>query len=179
MGAPRQPARDHLRRGVAVILVTVGTQLPFDRLIRMMDAIAPTVGEEVVAQIGTGSYEPRHMQCHRTIGPSSFDAMLAQARVIVSHAGIGSVLVAQKVAKPIVLVARRAALGEHRNDHQLATAASLTGREGVYIAGDEAELSDLLSRPLVPASAVTVEGGRARLRASIAAFIRNGGLAPA
>lgn len=35
-----------------MIFATVGTQLPFPRLIDALEALAPDLGEEVIAQIG-------------------------------------------------------------------------------------------------------------------------------
>ena len=50
-------------RGAPVIFVTIGSMFPFDRMIRAMDAWAAAEGrgEEILAQIGAGDYEPRHM----------------------------------------------------------------------------------------------------------------------
>ena len=47
-------------------------------------------------------------------------------------------------ARPILIMPRQAALGEHRNDHQLATADRLKDRTGVFVAADEAALSERL-----------------------------------
>lgn len=127
-----------------MILITVGTQLPFDRLIRKMDEIAPTLGKPVFAQVGNGVYEPKNMEWVHNIDPSRFDDLFSKAEKIVSHAGIGTVLTAQRFGKPIVLIPRRATLGEHRNDHQLATVDQLQGRSGIYIAHTENELEPLL-----------------------------------
>ena len=71
---------------------------------------------------------------------------LRQASRIVSHAGIGTVLKAKEYRKPIILFPRRAATGEHRNDHQMATCAQLEGRPGIFVAYDDAALAQLLSQ---------------------------------
>lgn len=154
-----------------MILITVGTQLPFDRLIRAVDAIAPTLGEPVFAQTGGGDYEPVNMEFSALISPVRFDELIRQTSLIISHAGIGSVLTAQKHRKPIILMPRRAALGEHRNDHQLATVSALKGRHGIYIADDEAELPGLLARQLEPPSPEAENPSRERLRETLAQFI--------
>ena len=125
-----------------MIVVTVGTQLGFDRLIEAMDRLAPELGTQVIAQTGKGQYVPRNMEAHEMIEPSRFEPMVKEAEVIVSHAGIGSVLTAARYAKPIVLMPRRASLGEHRNDHQMATSRKLDGRPGILIAQDETELAE-------------------------------------
>jgi UDP-N-acetylglucosamine transferase subunit ALG13 len=124
-----------------VILVTVGTQLGFDRLIEAMDALAPALGTEVIAQTGKGAYTPQNMTAFAKIAPAEFEAQVGRAELLVSHAGIGSVLTAARYGKPIVLMPRRADLREHRNDHQMATVRKLAGRPGILIAQDETELA--------------------------------------
>ena len=60
------------------------------------------------------------------------DRMVA-ADAIIAHAGMGTILTALEMGKPLLVMPRRAELGEHRNDHQLATAmrfADLGGRHG-------------------------------------------------
>jgi len=123
-----------------VILLTVGMQLGFDRLIRAIDELAPHLPMPVLAQTGMGAYTPHHMEVRPRIAPVEFDALARDAALIVSHAGIGTVLTARRLGKPIVLFPRRAALGEHRNDHQVATARQLQGRPGILLAFEEAEL---------------------------------------
>ncbi len=134
-----------------MIVVTVGTQLPFDRLIRMIDELAPLLEHDVFAQTGVGTYVPKNMEWSSTVEASDFDSRLKACSVIVSHAGIGTVLKAYKYAKPIVLMPRLSSLGEHRNDHQLATVSQLRRREGIYVAENKQELESLLNRKLDPA----------------------------
>ncbi len=128
-----------------MILVTVGMQLGFDRLIKAMDQLAPSLGQDIVAQTGKGAYLARNLLQHSSIEPREFEKLVAQASLIVSHAGIGTILSAQRASKPIVLFPRRAALGEHRNDHQLATCRQLEGRDGIGIAFEEYELPEAIS----------------------------------
>lgn len=127
-----------------MIVVTVGTQLPFDRLIRAIDGISADLAEPVIAQIGTGGYEPRNMRWERLFDPQAFDEMAGQARLLVAHAGIGTVLTAQRQKKPIVLFPRRLDMGEHRNNHQIATVRALEGRSGIHVAYTEEELEALV-----------------------------------
>ena len=124
-----------------MIFVTVGGELPFDRLVRAMDGFAAAhPGEDVLAQIGAGGFEPAHMRWQRTLERAAYAAALDAAELVVAHAGIGSVLSAGEPGKPIVLMPRRARLGEHRNDHQRDTVAHLAGRPGLFVADDEAAL---------------------------------------
>lgn len=155
-----------------MILVTVGMQLGFDRLIKAMDHLAPNLGLPVIAQTGKGSYVPQHMEARPKIAPGEFEDLMRQAHLIVSHAGIGTVLTAARVGKPVLLMPRRADLGEHRNDHQLATARSLAGRSGILIAVDESELGDRIAEGLQYNQISHRESPTVRqLHAALSAFI--------
>src|SRR6476661_4628821 len=110
----------------------------------MVDSIAPTFDESMFAQVGEAHYTPRHMQWSRSLDPSGYNKLFADARVIVSHAGIGTVLRAGRERKPLVVVARQAQFGEHRDDHQVATCNHLRHIPGIYIANDAEQIRDLL-----------------------------------
>lgn len=130
-----------------MIFVTIGTQLPFDRLVLAMDAWAernPDV--RVFAQIGPGAKVPAFMEHVEFVPPSQVAGLMRDAELVVSHAGMGSVLTALRYQKPIVIMPRKASIGEHRNEHQLATARWLENRPGVTVCWDELELPDLLDR---------------------------------
>ncbi len=131
-----------------MILVTVGMQLGFDRLIRAMDEIAPTLDMPVIAQTGRGQYCPVNMETHESLDAGEFEALVAESKLIVSHAGVGTVLTAQRLRKSVILVPRRADMGEHRNDHQLATAKQLSGRPGILVVWHAAELGAAIRESL-------------------------------
>lgn len=161
-----------------MILVTVGTQLGFDRLIRIMDEIASHLPTTVVAQIGAGSFIPRNMQYHRRLEPSRFLELVENARVIVGHAGVGTVLAAEKYRKPLIVFPRSAGLGEHRNDHQAATASALASRQGISVATDRDELERALRRGLMSELELPLgpKPGPSLL-AAVARFVETGELA--
>jgi UDP-N-acetylglucosamine transferase subunit ALG13 len=128
-----------------MIFVTVGTQLPFDRLVMAMDAWAGLHPEqEVFAQIGGSTYAPKHMQWAKHLDPGNFRNKYVAAQRVVSHAGMGNVLLALELGKPLILMPRRAGLKEHRNDHQLATVNWLKDKPGIAIAQDAVELEQAL-----------------------------------
>jgi UDP-N-acetylglucosamine transferase subunit ALG13 len=134
-----------------MIFITVGTQIPFDRLLRMVDEIAPQLqGEEIIAQCCQATYEPRHFRTVQFINPSEFNRIVAEARVVIAHAGIGTILTAMQQQKTLVVVPRQAALHEHRNDHQLATAQNLAHDYDVAVAHNAAELLEAVRRAPVP-----------------------------
>jgi UDP-N-acetylglucosamine transferase subunit ALG13 len=128
-----------------LIFVTVGTQLPFDRLINAVDAWASENPDaNVVAQIGPTTLQPKHMQFSSFLAPDKADEYFAQSTLVVSHAGMGSVLTALKYKKPILIMPRKANLSEHRNEHQMATAKWLCHKPGVTVAWDETEVAKIL-----------------------------------
>lgn len=131
-----------------MIFVTVGTQLPFPRLISAMAAEAARLDLEVAAQVGPG---PRPEGWHRLtvydhLPPAKFEALFAAAELVVSHAGIGTILSARRMHKPLIICPRRAALGEHRNEHQRATAQQVAALPGIHVAWETSELGPLLER---------------------------------
>lgn len=135
-----------------MIFVTTGTQLPFPRMIDTVAGIAADLSEEIIAQVGPDT-SARDFETHNTLAPAQFAEFFSRARVVVAHAGVGSILSARKFGKPVILVPRRHDLGEHRNDHQMATAAEVEGRTGIYVAWDEAQLrAHLASADLISAS---------------------------
>jgi len=128
-----------------VIFVTVGHQWPFDRLIACVDAWASTRPDvEVVAQIGASSLKPRSIRWFNSVSPDEFNSLVKQCQVIVGHAGMGTILAAMQYGKPIVVMPRSALLGEHLNDHQIATARRLGRRPGIAVAMDEDALPAML-----------------------------------
>jgi UDP-N-acetylglucosamine transferase subunit ALG13 len=132
-----------------MIFVTIGSMFPFDRLIRAVDNLAPAFpGEDFFAQVGDGAYRPTNLKFERMLSAGDFRKTLASAKLVVAHAGMGSVISAMEAGKPIVIVPRRPGLGEVTTDHQLATARWLTGRPGVYAALDETEIGETLTRAL-------------------------------
>lgn len=129
-----------------MIFVTVGGQLPFDRMVDVVDRIAEEIDEPIFGQIGKTSRVPRNFEAVKFLSPQEFNARFSEARVVIGHAGIGTILTAQQLRKPVLLMSRRAAFGEHRNDHQLATVEQLRHIPGVYIFEDAEELLALLQQ---------------------------------
>ena len=129
-----------------MIFVTVGTQLPFDRLILALDKWAALNHEqEVFAQIGQGAYQPEHIGWTRDMDPRDFRERMAQCHTVVAHAGMGTIISAVELGKRVVVMPRRACLGEHRNEHQLATAARLEHLNGLEVVQGEEALAEVLA----------------------------------
>lgn len=142
-----------------MIFVTVGAQMAFDRLVRGVDEWAGARGRggDVFAQIGPSDYRPHAIEWSGFLEPPAFREKVESARAIVAHAGMGSILTALECGKPILVMPRRGALRETRNDHQVATAERFLSLGKVAVAMDETELpekldalDDLSAGPAIP-----------------------------
>ena len=140
-----------------MIFVTVGTDQPFDRMMKVVDAwVAERARNDVFAQIGEGGWEPKSIPFSHFLSPPEFKQRFAQARVIIAHAGMGTILSALSHGKPILVMPKLASLGEHRNEHQLATARRMMSLGHVTVAFNEVELREKLDKldSLIPANII-------------------------
>ncbi|MGE0792104.1 MAG: glycosyltransferase [Sandaracinaceae bacterium] len=155
------------------LFVTVGAQMPFDRLIRAVDSWAGAhPRHRVRAQIGETDLVVRHCEAHRFLQPAEFDRAYDDADAIVGHAGIGTLFAAMERGTPIAVLPRQARLRETRNDHQIATARRFESRDGVLVAWTEAELPAVLDAlVLAPAASRLAPHASAPLLGAIARFI--------
>ncbi|MCH6257868.1 hypothetical protein MLD52_15020 [Puniceicoccaceae bacterium K14] len=129
-----------------MIFITVGTDSPFNRMIKIIDHWAKENNrEDIFAQIGDTDWSPSYIKYSKFLDPAEFAEKLSQADYIVSHAGMGTILTALKWQKPILVFPRRASLGEQRNEHQLATANKLLSMEKINVAFEADELKTKLN----------------------------------
>ena len=127
--------------GCAVIFVTVGHQMPFDRLIRAMDEWAGAQSRsDVFAQIGRSDYQPKSMRTTAFLSPGEFEQRMDEAGAVVAHAGTGTIIAALQRGTPLLVLPRLSRFGETRNDHQVPTAKHFADAGYVLAATDEREL---------------------------------------
>ena len=93
-----------------------------------------------MAQIGRTKLRPQSLRWYEFLEPPQFQEYFASAEFVIAHAGMGTILSALRYEKPLLVMPRRATLGEQRNEHQLATARRLQETGKVTVAFDEAEL---------------------------------------
>ncbi|MDO3628854.1 glycosyltransferase [Mucilaginibacter sp. BT774] len=128
-----------------MIFVTTGTQIPFDRLIRAIDEVHPYLGDvELIVQVAESVYKAENFKIQEFIAPKEFDDYFDRAELIISHAGMGTIISAFVKNKPILVMPRLAKYGEHRNDHQLATATRFDELGYINVAYTEEELKEKL-----------------------------------
>jgi UDP-N-acetylglucosamine transferase subunit ALG13 len=130
-----------VRREGVLIFLTVGAQMPFDRLARLVDDWAGAIGrDDVVAQLGPTAFEPRHLKVVPFLEPPEFRQTNEKADAVVAHAGMGTILSVLELGRPLLVMPRLAALGETRNDHQVATARYFAQQGLVLAAFSDEEL---------------------------------------
>lgn len=133
-----------------MIFVTVGTQLPFERLVGAVDewAARQSPRPDVLAQVGGGRVDYPHIRCVRTLDGRAYADAIAGARLLVAHAGTGSILTALDGGVPVILLPRDAVRGEHRDDHQMQTARQMERMGLVTVAWSEHDLASLIDREM-------------------------------
>ena len=143
-----------------MIFLTVGTQFPFDRLVRAVDDLLDRgmIREQVVAQIGESRYRPRNFASVAwLLDKAAFDMNVQQASAIIGHAGMGTITMALDYSKPLLAMPRRREFGEVVNNHQVAMATRFGALGHILLARDERELAEkveqlrfFMPRPRMP-----------------------------
>jgi UDP-N-acetylglucosamine transferase subunit ALG13 len=141
-----------------MILVTVGThEQPFDRLV---EAAAALGGDEhLIVQYGTSKVAHGRGEW---IDFMSFDELAEharRARVVVSHAGVGSIVVARRYGHRPIIMPRRPHFGEHVDEHQMQLTRRLAKAGIVTVVEDAEQLAAAVAAP----PAVPAADGRAAL----------------
>jgi UDP-N-acetylglucosamine transferase subunit ALG13 len=135
-----------------MILITVGThEQPFDRLV---EAAAALGGDEhLVVQYGTSKVAHGRGEW---IDFMSFDELAEQARrarVVVAHAGVGSIVLARRYGHRPIIMPRRPRFGEHVDEHQMQLTRRLEKAGIVTVVEDAEQLAAAVAAPpAVPAA---------------------------
>lgn len=157
------------------VFASVGSMFAFDRFARALDDWAAAhPATKVLVQIGSGGYEPKHAAFVRMMPPALYQRRIAEARLFVAHAGMGSIIAAIQAGKPLLMMPRRLDLGEHTTDHQVATLAKFAARDGLHTAAGvddlHAQIDALLAdggTPPAPIAPFADAAFTARIRAFI------------
>ena len=132
-----------------MIFLTIGTTEPFDRLVSAMDNIAAALPHvSIMAQISDSYFKIKNMQTVGFIPPAEYYKLFDQASLVISHAGMGTILSALQRKKRIIVMPRRLSLGEANSDHQFGTANKLAALNYVEVANDQDQLYHLISQSL-------------------------------
>lgn len=128
------------------LFVTTGTQFPFDRLLKSIEIWASNnPNAKVIAQTCSSEVDFEHVDAYEFLSPQKYKEIIKGAKVIIGHAGMGTIITAHESNLPVIIMARRFSFNEHRNDHQMATVSKFKNTKGVYVAEDKNSLFKLLN----------------------------------
>jgi UDP-N-acetylglucosamine transferase subunit ALG13 len=131
-----------------MIVVTVGTnEQPFDRLVRASSELR--LDEPLFVQHGSSRLPHGPGTWVDFLPYEELAERIRLARVVVCHAGVGSIMLARHFGKRPLVVPRRIALGEAVDDHQLPLARRLDSRGIVDLVEDTAALEMAIAGHLV------------------------------
>jgi UDP-N-acetylglucosamine--N-acetylmuramyl-(pentapeptide) pyrophosphoryl-undecaprenol N-acetylglucosamine transferase len=123
------PVDSILSTGSLRVLVTLGTIRPY-RFDSAIDAVLRILRpqDEVVWQLGDTARDDLPGSTHSAISNEELKKLIRWADVVVSHAGVGSIVDSLEAGKCPVLVVRRASRQEHVDDHQMDIAGEVENR---------------------------------------------------
>ena len=104
-----------------MILVLLGTQHnEFTRLLKEIEECIENklINEEVIVQAGFTKYETNKMKIFDMISKKELEEYINDANIIITHGGVGSIIMALEKDKKVIAVPRLHEYGEHVNDHQ-------------------------------------------------------------
>lgn len=112
-----------------MIFATVGTHNKgFDRLVEMVDCYAKSTDEHILIQVGSSTYTPKFADSFSFETQDVIEKYYQQARIIITHAGAGSIISSIKFLRPLIVVPRLKKYGEAIDNHQLQLAKLIKNR---------------------------------------------------
>ncbi len=118
-----------------MILVTLGTQdKSFTRLLEVIDDLIQKkiIKDKVIVQAGSTVYQTKNMDVFDYITPEELDNLVDECDLLITHAGVGSIMAGLRKQKKIIAAPRLAKYKEHTNDHQKQIAEQLA-KEGYLL----------------------------------------------
>ena len=101
--------------------VTLGTQdKPFERLIKAVEKQVElgNITQEVIVQSGCTKYKSDKLKIIPYMTIDELNKHLNDASLIITHAGVGTIIQALEIGKTVIAAARKKEFGEHISDHQ-------------------------------------------------------------
>jgi UDP-N-acetylglucosamine transferase subunit ALG13 len=127
-----------------VIFVTVGTnEAAFDRLLVALDALPASAS--MLVQTGASNVPVTKARCVEFLPYDEVVTSMREATIVVTHAGVGSVLTALAAGKRPVVVPRLRRFGEAVDDHQVEFARQLAPTGLIRVVEDLDELGAALT----------------------------------
>lgn len=126
------------------LFVSVGTQLPFPRLLHAIESIESDQYTEIVYQSADADFNSNKGVVFESLTPKQYEQYFNECDIFISHAGMGSIITALDNNKPIIILPRMYKYNEHRNDHQITTAERFKSFENIYYSEHENDIANLI-----------------------------------
>lgn len=129
-----------------MILVTLGTQdKPFTRLLNLIQEQINfgNIKDKVIVQGGCTKFSSKDMEIFDLLDLNTFDKLIKEADIVITHGGVGSILTALKNNKKVIAVARLKKYNEHTNDHQTQIIDIMT-KEGYILKYEDGDFAKIL-----------------------------------
>jgi UDP-N-acetylglucosamine transferase subunit ALG13 len=127
------------------ILALLGTQHnPFPRLLEAVEKL--NVKEKIIVQAGHTKFDNPKIETHAIVPQTKYDEWTKDAKIIIAHAGVGSIMNSLAAAKPTIVVPRLSNLGEHGDDHQQAIVKEFADKGYIILAKNLSKLSELVKK---------------------------------
>ena len=132
-----------------MIFVALGTQkFQFNRLLKALDLMVQErkIRDEVVAQIGHSTYVPKSFKTTNFLNVNEYNKNIRTCSILITHAGVGTILEGEKLKKPVIVVPRLSKYEEHVDDHQTEIAEDFARKKLVVICRNLEELPLLIKK---------------------------------
>ena len=134
-----------------MIFVILGTQdKKFPRLLQALqdgiDSGKISKEEEIIVQAGSTKFKSEDMKIIDYMSVEEFENCIDQARIIICHAGVGTILTALNRGKTIIAAARLKMYYEHVNDHQLQILENFSQKGYIIPLEDFSKIGEVLKK---------------------------------
>ncbi len=127
----------------------MGTERPFDRLVTAIDRLCASGQlDDVLIQIGADGQTPKHARFIRLVPFADMERLIGQAKLVVCHAGVGTVSLCRAVGKKPLVIPRRSDLGEAVDEHQVLMARRLASMNVVNLIEDTRDIGGVIKQIL-------------------------------
>lgn len=130
-----------------MIFVTTGSQkLQMNRLVKAVDKLQTTISEEIFVQKGWSDYIPVNCRYTDFLDSNEYDKMISECSILITHAGVGTIITGLNAKKPVIVVPRRNIYLEHVDDHQCQIAEAFASKHCVLRCDDVEKLKEYIEK---------------------------------
>lgn len=128
-----------------MIFVTLGTQdKQFKRLLDYCEALK--TDEKIIVQAGLTEYHSDKMDIRSFIDQEDFEKFIAEADVLITHGGVGTIINALNQNKVVIACPRLSKYHEHHNDHQVEIVDEFERRGLILALRENDDLAEVLEK---------------------------------